>query len=117
MSLSILAFASLSMSIFSAFSGFMIKSNAIPPFWRFAYWANPFHYTLEAVITTQFHQADDLVTLLNGKQVTVGALIIHAFPDWHYSNVPFDILALVLFVVSTCILRYLCLRYCRHDKR
>jgi hypothetical protein len=99
------------------FSGFTIKSNAIPPFWRFVYWSNPYHYTLEGIIVTQFHNAEDLITLSNGHQMTLGALVEQSFPDWRYDHVWYDIMVLVLVVVSTACLRYYSLSRFRFEKR
>lgn len=95
----------------------MIKTNAIPPFWRFAYWANPFHYSLESVIMTQFHNAQQLISLWDGTRVPVEVFMSKNFPDWSFHHVWYDIVALILFVCSNCVLRYLCLSYFRYEKR
>ncbi len=95
----------------------MIKTSSIPPFWRFVYWANPFHYSLEGVIMTQFHNDEDVIALSDGSQQTVYAFVCSAFSEWKYEHVPYDILALVLFVVSNCFIRYFCLKYFHHERR
>lgn len=111
------AFTGLSSSIFALFSGFMIRTSSIPPFWRFVYWANPFHYSLEGVVMTQFHNDETIITLWDGSRVSVATFIAKSFPDWSFDHVPYDILALVLFLLSNCFIRYICLSYFRYEKR
>lgn len=46
------------LTLSSLVSGFSITPNKIPDHWIFTYWISPIHYTLEGMIVTQFHGAD-----------------------------------------------------------
>ncbi len=107
----------MSMSIFCVFSGFTIRSNEIPFYWKWIYWLDPYHYCLEAVVGSQFHQYTSEITLLNGQTMTVEAFVKAAFPEWRFDHLPMDIAVMVSFLISTCLLRYLALHYLRHEKR
>lgn len=112
-----IAFASMAMSIFSAFSGFMIRSNSIPFYWRFVYWANPYHYAFEGVVVTQFHRFQSTITLWSGKEMTAEHFISENLPDWKFAHVNYCLGVLGGVVVSTCLLRYIALRWLTHEKR
>eukprot|EP01113_Clastostelium_recurvatum_P049931 TRINITY_DN9334_c0_g1_i3.p1 TRINITY_DN9334_c0_g1~~TRINITY_DN9334_c0_g1_i3.p1 ORF type:complete len:1492 (-),score=487.16 TRINITY_DN9334_c0_g1_i3:90-4565(-) len=43
------------LTIFFLFAGALSPPSSLPRFWQWVYWVDPFHYFLESVITTVFH--------------------------------------------------------------
>jgi ABC-type multidrug transport system permease subunit len=86
-------------TIMGLFCGFLIQEQNFPTFWLFMYWINPLHYTLEGLITSQFHGDDTEITLLNGDKSTAeGFIEDYQFTTWSYSHVGYDVLALCIFI-------------------
>ncbi|KAL9250454.1 ABC transporter G family member 32-like protein [Drosera capensis] len=54
--------------LWNLFSGFMIPRMIIPIWWRWYYWANPVAWTLYGLLTSQYSDMDDPVTLADGIQ-------------------------------------------------
>ncbi|GAB2261691.1 hypothetical protein Droror1_Dr00002688 [Drosera rotundifolia] len=54
--------------LWNLFSGFMIPRMRIPIWWRWYYWANPVAWTLYGLLTSQYSDMDDPVTLADGIQ-------------------------------------------------
>lgn len=46
------------MTLSSLVAGFAITPDNIPDYWIFTYWMVPIHYSLEGIIVTQFHGAN-----------------------------------------------------------
>ena len=95
----------------------MIRSNSIPFYWRFVYWANPYHYAFESIVVTQFRGYRPWVTLWDGEQVTAEAYITENLPDWRYAHIHYCLAVLGGVVVSTCLLRYVALQWFKQENR
>jgi hypothetical protein len=105
-------------TIAALFGGFLIGQQHFPTFWLFMYWLDPLHYSLEGLITSQFHGDNTMITTINGDSTTAEKFIQHVqFPTWKYDHIGFDVLALCLFIFVAVVGNYLCLSYLRHDKR
>ena len=60
----------------------------------------PFSYALEGLNMTQFYQDTTPVTTTTGVVMTAEAYINSFYTDWHYSNVGYDVMALLIFIVA-----------------
>jgi hypothetical protein len=56
-------------------------------------------YTLEGLNKTQFYKDDTVVITTTGQTTTAEAYVSEFFLDWHYSNVGYDVMALLIFIV------------------
>lgn len=90
-------FAGLASSFVSSFCGFVMPYQSFPKFWRFMYWLSPLHYTLEALVVTQFHHDDTAVSLADGSITTAESYVGTVFTAWKYKNLSYDIVALIAF--------------------
>ncbi len=69
---------------------------------------NPFHYALEGVVVTQLRHNEDRITIWSGDTMTVEEFVWKSFPDWRFEHVSYDILSMILFILSTICLRFIC---------
>ena len=65
--------------------------------------SSSFSYTLEGLNKTQFYEDNTVVITTTGQTTTAEAYVSEFFLDWHYSNVGYDVMALLIFIV---VLRY-----------
>ena len=67
------------------------------PHIRLLFWLS---YTLEGLNKTQFYKDDTVVITTTGETTTAEAYVSEFFLDWHYSNVGYDVMALLIFIVA-----------------
>lgn len=105
------------------FAGILIRPDAIPKFWTFAYWIVPGHYLFEALFTTQFGNSDTVITASPGSpfflslgcdsstgittpcQGTVAEFMKVSFPNFdrghvYYCGIYFGVLIIISRVVA-----------------
>ncbi len=89
-------------SVFGLFSGFLIAEQNFPTFWLFMYWLNPLHYALEGLIMSQFHGDDTPIKTIKGEVMTAeDYMTSEQFSTWSYDDVPYDALALSIYIVAS----------------
>lgn len=71
------------MTLSSLVAGFSITPDNIPDYWIFTYWMVPIHYSLEGIVVTQFHGADQEIEDLppEGNPPTVGRYMASHWKD------------------------------------
>lgn len=99
------------------FCGFLITEKNMLPFWRFMYWLNPLHYTLEGLFFTQFHHDNTLVSVTTDEKLLSGEFLKDYFRSWNYGHIGYDILALVLLILMSRLGLYVCFAFINHQKR
>ena len=57
-------------------------------------------YALEGLNVTQFYEDNTVVVTTSGEVTTATAYISKFYQDWHYSNVGYDVMALLIFIVA-----------------
>ncbi|KAG6389549.1 hypothetical protein SASPL_151020 [Salvia splendens] len=81
--------------MWNLFSGFMVPYMRIPIWWRWYYWANPIGWSLYGLLTSQYGDMSDPVTLSDGvTTLPVKQLLKDQFGFRH------DFLSLAAFVVA-----------------
>lgn len=97
------------------FAGVLIQPQNIPKFWIFMYWVLPGHYILEGLLTTQYEGDETPITAQVGSPFyeylgCTNIPCVGTAEEWIYatfagnflrSNVPYDILYLVVMTVLT----------------
>lgn len=92
---------SLTTTVFLLFGGFLISQQYFPSFWLFMYWLDPLHYTLEGLISSQFHGDTTPIRTMNDAITTAeGYVQTVLFPAWKYESIGYDALALCLFIFA-----------------
>ena len=103
------------------FSGILIRPDAIPEFWYFAYWIFPGHYLFEALLMTQFSDDQTLITASPGSafyeflqctpqddpcQGTVADFMKASFPDYDRDNVYYCGIYFVALILGSRLVAY-----------
>lgn len=57
-------------------------------------------YALEGLNVTQFYEDNTVVITTSGDVTTATKYISDFYQDWHYSNVGYDVMALLIFIVA-----------------
>jgi len=73
------------LTLTSNVSGFSITPDKIPDHWIFTYWISPIHYSLEGMVVTQFHGADQEIRDQPGNP-TVGRFTSSHDSDSHFGG-------------------------------
>ncbi|OQR99469.1 hypothetical protein THRCLA_06508 [Thraustotheca clavata] len=70
------------------FSGFMINANSLKA-WKWVYAINSFHYTLESMITTQYHNDTRLISVIQtfpSAKVSIKQFVLDYFANSFSNN-------------------------------
>jgi len=106
--------------IFSMFAGFMISRPAIPPYWIWLYWINPFRYVLEAIVVVQMENVPFYCTqseLVDGFcSITNGNQILSTY-GWKSSWYWIDVGAVCGFTGLFYLLSLVAIRFVNHTNR
>jgi ABC-type multidrug transport system permease subunit len=99
--------------------GFLISPGSIPSYWIWMYWLCPLHYTIEGILSTQFHDDDRVILALDGITKTTVSAYFHEFfgGKYSYDHRGYDVLALFIFIVVARLLFFYAAAYVRHEKR
>jgi ABC-type multidrug transport system permease subunit len=83
------------------------------------YWLCPLHYTIEGILSTQFHDDDRVILALDGiNTTTVSAYFTEFFGGkYSYDHRGYDVLALFIFIVVARLMFFYAAAYVRHVKR
>ncbi|KAG5183352.1 ABC-2 type transporter-domain-containing protein [Tribonema minus] len=113
------ALASVSNSLFAVFGGFFISPGQIPNYWIWAYYITPFHYAIEGILSSQYHDDDTEIIALDGVSTTTISAYLDEFfgGKFSYSSRGYDVMALLIFIVIFQGLFFYALTYVRHEKR
>ncbi|OQR92244.1 ATP-binding Cassette (ABC) Superfamily [Achlya hypogyna] len=105
--------------IWFVFAGFFIDGNTLVAGWKWMYWTCPFHYSVEAIIVTQFHGDTRIVRdVLSGTNVQVQTFVDHFFHGaYAYANRFDDLVALLVMIVIVQGLIWLCMSKVCHLER
>jgi len=106
-------------SLMFVFSGVMINANTMAKGWKILYWLSPLHYTLEGLISTQFHGDTTLVeNVLTRELVTAEEFVYTSLGGtFRYDNRFYDLAVLLGCITLLQFFSYLSLKYICHMKR
>ncbi|GAX16151.1 hypothetical protein FisN_3Hh368 [Fistulifera solaris] len=107
------------------FSGIMTRPSEIPIFWIFMYWVTPGHYIFEGIFMSQYENDNTPIEAspgspffislgcTNAEEICVGTAegwVQSSFSDWSVDSIPWNILYLVVLVVTTRVLTFVGLK-------
>jgi ABC-type multidrug transport system permease subunit len=110
-------------NMLSTFSGFTISPADIPSGWMFLYWLLPSHYSLEGMITTQWHGSKDTISFVH--PATGATVEVPAWPflqsffggKFDYSRRWSNVGVLIGFSAVTCVAFWASLRFRSSETR
>ncbi|CAA7402812.1 unnamed protein product [Spirodela intermedia] len=103
-------------SLFNLFSGFFIPRPRIPKWWVWYYWICPVAWTVYGLITSQYGDMDDLISVPGGSPVAIKTYIKDYFGfDYDFLGVVAGVL--VGFAVFFAFMYALCIRTLNFQNR
>jgi ABC-2 type transporter len=105
-------YSSVTLLAMMLFGGFIIPPDAIPDYFLWLYWWNPFAWAYRALVINEFYSArwDDPSQMLKDSGFIDPRGIVYGY-DW----VSLSFLYMVPYLLLCCVLSSCCLTYFRHN--